>query len=130
MATILLVDDDKDLRDSLRSVLEADDHRVVEAGDGVEAIECWRSLTLDLIITDFMMPRMNGQEVIKIVATHQPTFPIILMSCGIEAHVLLCIRHRFPSVQYLPKQLISSHLRDYVRHAVQSRVVSDRPSQP
>lgn len=118
MATILLVDDDKDLRAGLRPVLEADDHRVVEAGDGEEAIDCWRSLTFDLIITNLVMPRMNGQEVIQIVATHQPTFPIILMSSGIEADVLLCIRHRFPSVLYLPKQLIRSHLRDYVREAL------------
>ncbi|MDR4469686.1 MAG: response regulator [Nitrospira sp.] len=118
MATILLVDDDKDLRSTIRVRLEADDHRVVEAADGAEAIQCWQSLTLDLLITDFSMPRMNGQEVIQAVATHQPALPIILMSGGMEEHVLLCILHRFPSVRYLPKLLVSSHLLDYVRDAL------------
>lgn len=118
MATILLAEDNGDLRLSIRLRLEADQHRVVEAADGAEAIQCWQSLTLDLLITDFSMPRMNGQEVIQAVATHQPALPIILMSGGMEEHVLLCILHRFPSVRYLPKLLVSSHLLDYVRDAL------------
>ncbi len=88
MATILLVDDDQNLQDSLRSVLEADSYRGVEAADGVKAIACWGSLTFDLIITDFVIPRMNGQMVIQIAATQQPMLPIILMSCGIEESIL------------------------------------------
>jgi CheY-like chemotaxis protein len=118
MATILIVDDDQDIRASIRPLLEADKHRVVEAADGTEAMHCWRSLTLDVIITDFAMPRMNGQEVIQAVAAQQPAFPIILMSCGIEEQVLLCILHHFPSVRYLPKQLVHAHLRAYVRDAL------------
>lgn len=118
MATILIVDDDEDIRASIRPLLEAAEHRVMEATDGAEAIQCWRSLTLDVIITDFAMPRMNGQELIQVVAAQQPALPIILMSCAIEEHVLLCVRHRFPSVRYLPKQLVHSHLRDYVRDAL------------
>ncbi|MFO0699980.1 MAG: response regulator [Nitrospira sp.] len=118
MATILLAEDNGDLRLSIKVRLEADQHRVVEAADGVEAIQWCQSLTLDLLITDFSMPRMNGQEVIQAVAAHQPTLPIILMSGGMEEHVLLCILHRFPSVRYLPKLLVSSHLREYVRDAL------------
>lgn len=118
MATILLAEDNDDLRSTIRVRLEADQHRVVEAADGVEAIHWWQSLTLDLLITDFSMPRMNGQEVIQVVAAQQPALPIILMSGGMEEHVLLCLLHRFPSVRYLPKQLVSSHLREYVRDAL------------
>ncbi len=118
MATILLVEDNDDLRSTIRVRLEADQHRVVEAADGVEAIHWWQSLTLDLLITDFSMPRMNGQEVIQAVAAQQPALPIILMSGGMEEHVLLCLLHRYPSVRYLPKQLVSSHLREYVRDAL------------
>jgi len=65
MATILLVEDDDDLRESLRAQLEADRHRVVEAANGAEAIRCWRSFIFDLIITDFSMPGMDGQAVIQ-----------------------------------------------------------------
>jgi CheY-like chemotaxis protein len=115
MATILLVEDHDDLRDTIRLRLEADEHRVVEAADGNEAIQSWIAHKPDLIITDFSMPRMNGLEVIKAVASEQPTLPIILMSGGMEEQLRLFILHQFPSVRYLPKQFISFQLRQCVR---------------
>ncbi|NOU12298.1 MAG: response regulator transcription factor [Nitrospira sp.] len=118
MATILLVEDHDDLRDSIRLRLEADEHRVVEAADGNEAIHLWSAHKPDLVITDFSMPRMNGLEVIKAVSAQQPTLPIILMSAGIEEQLLLCILQHFPSVRYLSKDNVSSHLRQYVRDAL------------
>jgi CheY-like chemotaxis protein len=118
MATILLVEDNDDLRDTIRLRLEADQHRVVEAADGNEAIRSWSEHKPDLIITDFNMPRMNGLEVIKAVAAHQPALPIILMSGGIEEQVRLCILYQFPSVRYLPKDVLCSQLRQSVREAL------------
>lgn len=128
MATILLVEDDEDLRKAIRVQLEVDRHRVVEAVDGAEAMQCWRSFVSDLIITDFSMPGMNGQGIIQMVSASQPALPIILMSSGIEEQVLLCILHRFPSVRYLPKQIISTHLRGYVRDALRGQLTSERLS--
>lgn len=128
MATILLIEDDDDLREDIRVQLEADHHRVVEAADGTEAIQCWRSFVVDLIITAFSMPGLNGQEVIQMVSASQPELPVILMSGGIEEPVLLCILHCFPSVRYLPKQIISTHLRGYVRDALRRQVTSERLS--
>ncbi|MBX3327982.1 MAG: response regulator [Nitrospira sp.] len=121
MATILLVEDHDDLRANIRFRLELDHHRVVEAADGAEASQYWKSFIFDLIITDFSMPGMNGQEVIRMVSASQPTLPIILMSDGIEESVLLCILHRFPSVRYLPKQVISTHLPCYLRDALRMK---------
>ena len=63
-ANILVVDDEPDLIFLLRLMLETDGHRVVTAGDGVEALELVRSRDFDLIVTDLMMPRMTGQELI------------------------------------------------------------------
>lgn len=120
MATILLVEDNDELRLSIRLRLEADDHRVMEAADGAEALHCWRALTLDLIITDFSMPRMNGQELIHVVAAHHPALPIILMSGGMEEQLRLCILHQFPSVRYLAKELLSTQLHQVVRAALAS----------
>ncbi len=129
MATILLVEDHDDLRANIRLRLELDHHRVVEAADGTEARQYWRSFTFDLIITAFSMPSMNGQEVIQMVSAGQPTLPIILMSDGIEESVLLCILHRFPSVRYLPKQIISTHLPIYLSDALRMKpAMSDRLS--
>lgn len=128
MATILLIEDDDDLREDIRVQLEADHHRVVEAADRAEAMQCWRSFVVDLIITAFSMPDLNGQEVIQMVSASQLELPVILMSGGVEEPVLLCILHRFPSVRYLPKQIISTHLRGYVRDALRGQVTSERLS--
>lgn len=118
MARILLVEDNDDLRDSIRLRLETDAHRVVEAVDGNEAIQCWRAHTPDLIITDFQLPHLNGLEVIQAVSAHQPALPIILMSAGMEEQLSLSILRHFPSVRYLPKDELGSQLRHYVREAL------------
>ncbi|MBX3306958.1 MAG: response regulator [Nitrospira sp.] len=119
MATILLVDDESDIRESIRDMLEADGHRVVEATDGQEALQGWRAHQPDLLITDFWMPRMNGLDVIESVAAEQPALPIILMSGGMEDHLRRSVLQHFPSVRYLPKPFANSQLREYVRDASQ-----------
>ena len=115
MATILLVEDNTDLREAIRRQLEADQHRVVEAADGSEAIQSWGEHNPNLIITDFRMPCMSGLEVIKTVSAQQPALPIILMSGGMEEQLRVGILTQFPSVRYLPKDVLSSHLRQSVR---------------
>jgi CheY-like chemotaxis protein len=118
MATILLVEDNDDLRDTIRLRLEADGHRVVEAADGNEAVQCWKSHKPDLVITDFRIPHLNGLEVIQVVLAQQPAFPIILMSGGMEEQLRVGILKHYPSVRYLPKDVLSSQLRQYVKDSL------------
>lgn len=126
MATILLVEDDDDLRYVLRRRIEADEHLVIEATDGSKAIQCWRLHALDLIITDFQLPYLDGLAVIRAVSSQQPTLPIILMSAGMKEQLCLSVLQHFPSVRYLPKDDLSSHLRRYVKEALtRGRIGSD-----
>lgn len=60
---ILIVDDDPDIRDVLRITLEAEGYRILEAGDGEEALRVVRQSTPHLLIVDYVMPRLNGHEV-------------------------------------------------------------------
>ena len=62
---ILVVDDETRIRDLLRIVLESRGYCVVEAADGMEAVEIVRESEPDLIILDVMMPRLNGFESLK-----------------------------------------------------------------
>ena len=62
MATILIVDDRESNRDVLTTLLGYRNHRTVEAGDGLEGLERARSERPDLIITDILMPAMDGYE--------------------------------------------------------------------
>src|SRR3569832_737624 len=61
-STILIADDDPDLRDILRSILELSGFNVVEASDGAVALEMVRTCRPDLLILDYSMPRMSGPE--------------------------------------------------------------------
>lgn len=63
--TILVTDDDPDMRDILRSILEPAGFQVVEASDGETALEIIRRHPPDLLILDYAMPRMDGPQVCR-----------------------------------------------------------------
>jgi CheY-like chemotaxis protein len=59
---VLVVDDDAELRDSIRMTLELEGYRVVTAADGREALSCIEQRRPDLVLLDLAMPGMNGWE--------------------------------------------------------------------
>lgn len=62
--TILAVDDSRSIRDMVRLALEPRGYDILEAGDGVEALERLSENAVDLVITDLNMPNMNGIDFI------------------------------------------------------------------
>lgn len=81
-ATILVVDDLESVRVMLRRQLTSLGHTVLEAGDGLQALEVVRHRRgeLDLVLTDVVMPSMNGTEVAACLCTEYPGLPVVLMS--------------------------------------------------
>jgi CheY-like chemotaxis protein len=80
--SIMVVEDDEDIRDMLRLVLESCGYRVEMAPDGLAG---WEHLAADhvpsLIILDLMMPRMNGEQFLrKLRASPQASIPVVIMS--------------------------------------------------
>ena len=82
MAHILIVDDDANLRASLRSILEDEGHEVEEEVDGARALRRFAGHPSDLVITDVYMPEMNGIEFAMRVQEAFPEAKIIGMSGG------------------------------------------------
>ena len=82
MATILVVDDEQPLRDLLADVLELDGHRVIVAGNGREALAIARRDRPDLVVSDVMMPHLNGVRLCQQLKADPSTasVPVILMS--------------------------------------------------
>ena len=64
MATILVIDDQEPLRKLLRTVLEGAGHEVTEARNGRLGLAAYRERPADLVITDIVMPEMNGLDMI------------------------------------------------------------------
>jgi CheY-like chemotaxis protein len=82
MATILVVDDEPDLRHMLRRVFERAGHQVVEAANGAAAMRCISEEAPNLVVTDVMMPVMDGAELIRLLRDDPSTahLPIVAVS--------------------------------------------------
>jgi DNA-binding response OmpR family regulator len=77
--TILVVDDEPTLRETLVDALEADGFRVVSAADGREAIERFRADKPDLVLLDLMLPELSGIEVCRIIR-RESGVPIVMLT--------------------------------------------------
>jgi len=82
MARILVIDDEDPIRRMLRAALEMEGHEVLEASEGEEAIRLYRATPADVVITDIIMPRKDGLEVIMTLRREAPELKIIAMSGG------------------------------------------------
>jgi len=84
--TILIVDDQPLIRDATRHFFERQNFEVCgEAVDGIDAVEKASQLKPDLIIMDFVMPRMNGLQAARKLRTLEIHVPIILLTMYTEA---------------------------------------------
>src|SRR5579864_8504715 len=77
--TILIVDDDARIRDVVRMNLELEHYRVIEAENGVEALEQLRGNLPDLVVLDVMMPEMDGFETLREIR-EVSTVPVIMLT--------------------------------------------------
>jgi len=82
MALILIIDDDTEIREVLRQILERAGYEVMEASDGREGINLYRERQADLIITDIVMPKKDGLETITDLKVEFPGSKIIAISGG------------------------------------------------
>ena len=78
--TVLVVDDDDDMRRVLRDFLEGDGHRIVEAASGAEAIALVESERFDAVILDKEIPEMNGLDVLAVLHRRHPRLPVIFVT--------------------------------------------------
>jgi CheY-like chemotaxis protein len=77
---ILVVEDEELVRSSIRMLLEIDDHQVVEADDGVRALELFKPGEFDLVITDFRMKKMDGGKLTDEIKKMVPSQPVIILT--------------------------------------------------
>lgn len=84
-ARVLLVDDNAHGLSARKSVLEELGAGIVTASSAAEALECLAAQPVDLIVTDYKMPRMNGVEFIARVRKQFPGLPVILISGFVDS---------------------------------------------
>lgn len=121
MAKILVCDDDKEIVEAIEIYLTQDGHQVLEAYDGIEALEILKKESVDLLIMDIMMPRMDGiRATLKI--REENNIPIIILSAKSEdADKILGLNigaDDYITKPFNPLELVArvkSHLRRYMQ---------------
>lgn len=126
---ILVVDDDPEVRHVLRAILESAGYLVAEADNGRQALVECRQQRVDLIITDLVMPDVEGIETIKIVRKTYPGLRIIAIS-GAFGGEYLRIAQLLGADVALPKPLRMDSLLAAVRQIFQNCEAATQPDHP
>ena len=117
-ANVLVVEDDRLNRSLICKVLRNAGHQVVEACDGAEALELLNAQRFDLVITDFMMPRLNGLKLVEQLHPLQPRLPIIFVTGYLSAISGKAILDNVAEV--IPKPFELDVLRSTVQRVLES----------
>lgn len=119
MATILVVDDDPDIRELIQAILEGDGHNVTLAADGQEALNKLKRRPYDLVVLDIMMPTMSGYEVLEqiLAMPSRASTPVIVVTAkhdptGVMREV------KGGAIDHLAKPFLPEELEDVVARAL------------
>jgi two-component system response regulator MprA len=83
-AVVLVVDDDRAIRESLERLLAMQGHRVLTAGNGAEALESHRREPVDLLVLDLMMPGVDGLTACRVLRAEGDRVPILMLTARTE----------------------------------------------
>lgn len=118
---ILVVDDERAVRRFASRILQQDGHTVYEAADGADALELIErgTIPVELVVSDIIMPRLNGVELMKALAVNHPGVPVILMSAYAQGE--LAEMGVVAPCGVLPKPFPAERLVEEVRRCLSKR---------
>ena len=117
---ILIIDDEKNIREGLQMALEDEGYDVLTAEDGTVGLQKALSEVVDLVITDLRMPGIGGQEVLRRVTSETPGVPVIVLT-GHGTVETAVEAMRMGAYDFLTKPLDLDRLSLLVRRALQNR---------
>ena len=125
MKTILVVDDEVMIADMLRAVLQDEGYQVVTAGNGREGIARIDEIRPDLVLSDVMMPVLDGRELARAMEAnpHHQSIPLVLMSAIGES----IIKNHCTYAAFVAKPFDLDHLLGTIEGLIG---VPDAPSPP
>jgi len=117
MAHILIIDDDSSVQTLFKQFLESKGYSVSLASNGREGLRQMHKCNPDLIITDIMMPEMDGLEIIQEVRVHHLEMPVIAISGGMRNAPMNFLPHakKFGAVRIFEKPVPLADLLAAVR---------------
>ena len=95
--SILVVDDDTGVAEALHMVLSMDGHKADTAGDGEAALVRCNGGAYDVVLTDFLMPGIDGLELARLIKERAPHTPVVLVT----AHPEMVLRRHQPRLKHV-----------------------------
>ncbi len=118
MKTVLVVDDERSVRDSIRMILEYEKFSVVFAEDGPAAIARAQAGGIDLVLLDIKMPGIDGMRVLQVLREASPALPVVMIS-GHGTIETAVEATRLGAYDFLPKPIDRERLIIVVRNATE-----------
>lgn len=100
--TILVVDDEDDVRESVREVLRDEGYRVVDTADGTHVLELIRQERPELVLLDIWMPQVDGIGLLKEIKTQEPELNVVMVSGHGNIHTAVTAT-KFGAFDFLEK---------------------------
>ena len=119
MATILIIDDEEIIRVLLRFALEAAGYEVTEAANGRQGLELYRHRPTDLVITDIVMPELNGLDMLLELTREFLQAKVIAISGAGEEKNVLDVAKLLGARQTVQKPFSMPHLLGAVRYELE-----------
>lgn len=131
MAYILIIDDDPGICDIFQQILEAEGHETSTAANGLAGLDQFRQRQADLIITDMVMPVMDGLKLILELKRESPNTPVIAISGGgaINAERYLTLAGNIGSIETLTKPVSRRQLIDAINATLHRPVPKPTPQE-
>jgi two-component system nitrogen regulation response regulator NtrX len=118
MSTVLVVDDEKGIRDVLKDILEDEGHRVHTAEDGIEGLELLSAEPIDLVLLDIWLPNMGGMDVLREIKSRKPETEVIIISG--HANIDLAVRAvKLGAFDFIEKPLSLDRVTTLCRNALE-----------
>lgn len=126
--TILIADDEKNIREGLGMAMELEGYAVLLAADGTEAWNLINSQTVDLVISDLRMPGLSGEELLKKISGAYPRLPVVILTGHgtIESAVTAM---RDGAVDFITKPVNLDRLTLLVKRSLDNRDLYDQHQQ-
>jgi YesN/AraC family two-component response regulator len=100
---ILIVDDEIEIREMLARHFSFDGYTILQAADGREALDVLETIKVDVVISDIVMPRLTGVEMLETIRAEYPMVRIVMMTGYVtQSHLLKCMTHHADTVIFKP----------------------------
>src|SRR5689334_9043470 len=87
--TILVIDDERDIREMIAEALETEGYRIQQAETGARALEILSSQPVDLVLSDIQLPDMSGIDLAARIKAQQPELPVVMVTALAQADMAI-----------------------------------------